>query len=45
VNVGFTEAAEADLEKIGKGDRVVILHILHGARDYEPLLFPDEHDQ
>ena len=22
-------------------DRVVIVHILHGARDYEPLLFPE----
>lgn len=24
------------------GDGVSILHILHGARDYEALLFPDE---
>ena len=24
------------------GDRVEILHVLHGARDYEPLLFPSE---
>ena len=23
-----------------EGDRVYIVHILHGARDYEPLLFP-----
>lgn len=22
--------------------QVVVLHVLHGARDYEPLLFPDE---
>jgi toxin ParE1/3/4 len=25
-----------------EGDRVFIVHILHGARDYEPLLFPEE---
>lgn len=24
------------------GDTVEILHILHGARDYEAILFPDE---
>ena len=23
-------------------DRVVIIHILHGARDYDALLFPDD---
>ena len=23
-------------------DTVEILHILHGARDYEPIMFPDE---
>ncbi len=23
------------------GDTVEILHVLHGARDYEPILFPD----
>ena len=23
-------------------DRIEILHVLHGARDYEPLLFPEE---
>ncbi|GAA0296597.1 type II toxin-antitoxin system RelE/ParE family toxin [Sphingomonas oligophenolica] len=23
-------------------DRITVLHILHGARDYEALLFPDE---
>ena len=23
------------------GDRVEVLHILHGARDYEPILFPE----
>lgn len=23
-------------------DRITIVHILHGARDYSPLLFPDE---
>ena len=23
------------------GDRIEILHILHGARDYEAILFPD----
>jgi len=22
-------------------DRIEVVHILHGARDYEPLLFPD----
>jgi len=22
------------------GDRIEVLHILHGARDYEPILFP-----
>ena len=22
-------------------DRLTIIHVLHGARDYEPLLFPD----
>ena len=25
-----------------RGDRIEILSILHGARDYEALLFPDE---
>ncbi|HEX2941654.1 MAG TPA: type II toxin-antitoxin system RelE/ParE family toxin [Rhodopila sp.] len=24
-------------------DQLIILRILHGARDYEPLLFPDAH--
>jgi plasmid stabilization system protein ParE len=24
-----------------EGDRVVIIHILHGVVDYEPLLFPE----
>jgi toxin ParE1/3/4 len=24
-----------------EADRLVIVHILHGARDYEPLLFPE----
>ncbi len=24
-----------------EGDRVVVVHILHGARDYESLLFPE----
>lgn len=23
------------------GDRVEILHVLHGARDYDPVLFPE----
>lgn len=23
-------------------DRIDVLHILHGARDYEPILFPEE---
>jgi len=22
-------------------DRIEVIHILHGARDYEPLLFPE----
>jgi plasmid stabilization system protein ParE len=25
-----------------EADRVSIIHILHGARDYEALLFPDQ---
>ena len=25
-----------------EADLAVVLHVLHGARDYEPLLFPDE---
>ena len=25
-----------------EADRVTIIHILHGARDYEALLFPDD---
>lgn len=25
-----------------EADRVIVLRILHGSRDYEPLLFPDE---
>lgn len=24
------------------GDTIEVIHILHGARDYEPLLFPEE---
>jgi toxin ParE1/3/4 len=27
-----------------EADQLVILHILHGARDYEPLIFPDDHN-
>jgi toxin ParE1/3/4 len=23
-------------------DHVVVVHVLHGARDYEAILFPDE---
>lgn len=23
-------------------DRIEVVHVLHGARDYEPLLFPEE---
>jgi toxin ParE1/3/4 len=26
-----------------EADQLVILHVLHGARDYEPLIFPDDH--
>ena len=27
------------------GDAAVeVLHVLHGARDYEPIIFPDEHN-
>jgi len=26
-----------------EGDQVTILRVLHGARDYEPLLFPGDH--
>lgn len=25
----------------GRADRVVVLHMLHGATDYEKLLFPE----
>jgi plasmid stabilization system protein ParE len=48
VEVLLTDAAIADLESIGDylvfyrvtGSRVEILHVLHGARDYELLLYP-----
>src|SRR5258708_6120114 len=26
------------------GDTVEVLHVLHGARDYEPILFPEHRD-
>lgn len=26
-----------------EANQLVILHVLHGARDYEPLIFPDDH--
>jgi hypothetical protein len=40
MKVVLAASAIADLE--GIGDRIDVLCILHGAQDYQPLLFPRE---
>jgi hypothetical protein len=40
VIVVLAAEAESDLHRVG-AEATEVVHILHGARDYEPLLFPE----